>query len=246
MLDVALTHFVSDVHLQPERPDTVRRFRAYLAGPARAAAALYILGDLFEYWIGDDCLQVPGAFEEDLCADLARLRETGTAVRFIAGNRDFLIGSGFAAASRAELLPEECLVSLSGKNALLLHGDTLCTDDGKYQDFRRLVRSPLWQTDFLARPLAERLAEVASLRERSRQAISEKSAAIMDANPEAVAAAFRRTNADCIIHGHTHRQGRHEQEADGRLRQRWVLGDWDLAGNYLVADPAGWRFDAIP
>ncbi len=245
MLNGPLTHLISDLHLQPERPDTVRRFRDYLAGPARDAAALYILGDLFEYWVGDDCLDEPASFERDVCAALRRLADAGTRLFFIAGNRDFLAGPGFAAASGAKLLPEAVIADLAGTKTLLLHGDTLCTDDVKYQAFRRTIRSPGWQQVFLARPLPERLAEIEALRERSRREISEKPAAIMDANAEAVTQAFRHHNVSRMVHGHTHRQGHHVYEVDAKACERWVLGDWGDSGNYLVCAPDGWRFAVV-
>ena len=245
MLNGPLIHLVSDVHLQPDRPQTVRLFRHYLAGPAHQAAALYILGDLFEYWIGDDCLAEPASFESEICADLRRLAEGGCKIHFIAGNRDFLAADRFAAAAGLAILPESWVADLAGSPTLLMHGDTLCTDDVKYQDFRRTIRAPAWRQAFLARPLAERLAEIAALRQRSRAEISEKPAAIMDANADAVAEAFRGHQVTRIVHGHTHRQGHHRTDLDGVCRERWVLGDWSDSGSYLLASRDGWRFVAV-
>ena len=237
-----MIHLVSDLHLQADRPETVRLFRHYLAGPARAASALYILGDLFEYWVGDDCLDDPSSFESGVCADLRRLADGGTALHFIAGNRDFLAGERFAAAAGLGLLPEAVVADLAGGPTLLLHGDTLCTDDLKYQAFRQTVRTPEWRRQFLARALPERLEEIEALRRRSRLAISEKPAKLMDANSGTVADAFRSHGVDRMIHGHTHRQGHHLQEVDGRVRERWVLGDWSGTGTYLLCSDEGWRF----
>jgi len=240
-----LIHLVSDIHLQAEGPETVGLFGRYLSGQARRAKALYILGDLFEYWPGDDCLDDPDSFESRICGRLRQLAEGGTAIFFLAGNRDFLAGGRFAAASGARLLAEPHVADIEGRRALLLHGDTLCTDDLKYQAFRRTIRSDNWRTSFLDRPLADRLAEIAALRERSRQEIGEKPADIMDANGEAVAAAFREHGVDRLVHGHTHRLGHHLHVVDGSERQRWVLGDWGRSGNLLACEGDDWRFKTV-
>ncbi len=238
----ALIHLVSDIHLQADRPETVRLFRGYLAGPARGASALYILGDLFEYWAGDDCLGEPGSFESGICADLRRLAESGTALHFLAGNRDFLAGDRFAAAASLHLLPDAGVADLAGTPTLLLHGDTLCTDDVKYQAFRQTVRAPEWREQFLARSLPARLAEIDALRRRSRTEISKKPADLMDANADTVATAFRAHGVTRMVHGHTHRQGHHAHPLDGLLRERWVLGDWSQTGSYLLCDDSGCQF----
>ncbi|HEX8961524.1 MAG TPA: UDP-2,3-diacylglucosamine diphosphatase [Rhodocyclaceae bacterium] len=235
-----LTLFVSDVHLHPSRPQTARRFGEFLA-EAQGAAALYILGDLFDAWAGDDDL--PDPFNAGVCSALKALVDDGTQVFFLPGNRDFLVREAFAAATGARFLPDESVVDVAGVATLLLHGDTLCTDDRAYADFRAQVRSPQWQRDFLARPLAERKAEIAVLRARSEAGKRVKPAELMDVNPAAVAQAYARHGVARIIHGHTHRMARHA-EAGG---ERWVLPDWDDAhGVALACDAAGCRWFEFP
>ncbi len=234
------TRFISDLHLGAERPHTTRLLLDFLADGARGAAALYILGDLFEYWAGDDDLD--GAPQREVCAALRRLGTAGTRLYFMHGNRDFLIAQDFAAAAGASLLADPCLVDLHGRQALLTHGDILCTDDTDYQKFRRLVRDPAWQRAFLARPLAERRAQIEALRMRSESEKSMKTAAIMDVNAQAVEELLRRHDyPPLLIHGHTHRPGEHALDVDGRRVTRWVLGDWDASGDCLYCDAAGCR-----
>lgn len=237
----AQTLFISDLHLSPAAPAVTRRFAELLAGPARAAAALYILGDLFDYWAGDDDRGDP--FNAHIVAALADLAAAGVAVHFLPGNRDFLVGADFAAAAGLTLLAEPCVRVIGGTPVLLLHGDTLCTDDADYQAFRAQVRAPAWRQAFLARPLAERKAQIAELRARSESEKQVKPAAIMDANAGAVAAALRAHGVATLIHGHTHRQGSHAHDVDGRACRRWVLGDWGADhASVLACGPDGWRF----
>jgi UDP-2,3-diacylglucosamine hydrolase len=239
----APTLFISDLHLSPAVPAVTRRFEEFLAGPARAAAALYILGDLFDYWAGDDDLGDP--FNARSVAALADLAAAGVAIYFMPGNRDFLVGPGFAAAAGLTLLAEPGVRAIAGTPTLLLHGDTLCTDDTDYQAFRAQVRAPAWRAAFLARPLAERKALIADLRARSESEKQIKPAAIMDANPQAVAAALREHGVATLIHGHTHRQGSHDHAVAGRACRRWVLGDWGAdRTSVLVCGPDGWHFVA--
>lgn len=237
------TLFVADLHLSARRPATADLFLRFLAGPARDAAALYILGDLFDYWAGDDDLADP--FSRRICGALAAL---GAPKFFLPGNRDFLAGSGFADAAGLMPIADETVADIAGTPTLLLHGDTLCTDDREYQAFRGKVRSEAWRRDFLARPLAQRKAEVEVLRSRSEREKRIKPMALMDACEAAVLDAFRRHGATCMIHGHTHRQARHEHDVDGRACTRWVLGDWDHGdgGNALACDAAGCRWLAFP
>lgn len=235
-----LSLFASDIHLHPSRPHTARLFGGFLAGPARSAQALYLLGDLFDAWAGDDDLS--DSFNADVCAELKALAAAGTQVFFLAGNRDFLIGGGFAAATGATLLADETVIDIHGVPTLLLHGDTLCTDDRAYQDFRAMVRAETWQRNFLARPLAERKAEVASLRARSEAGKRVKPAALMDVNETAVERAFATHRVHRIIHGHIHCQARHELGS----RERWVLPEWDEAGGALACDASGCRWLAFP
>jgi UDP-2,3-diacylglucosamine hydrolase len=230
---------VSDLHLRAERPDLTRRFATFLADTAASNVdTLFILGDLFEYWIGDDDLS--DAFNADVCALLRGTVDMGTRICFMAGNRDFLIGERFAAAAGIRLLPEAEKVGAGGKAILLLHGDTLCTDDLPYQEFRRMVRSTQWQRDFLARPLAERRIEVESLRRRSTRAKQEKAPALMDANPGAIRAALAEHGCTRLIHGHTHRPGHERIQLATGSAERWVLSDWDTGrGDALEIGPAG-------
>ncbi|OHC60330.1 MAG: UDP-2,3-diacylglucosamine diphosphatase [Rhodocyclales bacterium RIFCSPLOWO2_02_FULL_63_24] len=242
MLTIAGTaRLVSDLHLRAERPDLTRRFAAFLADTASAKVeALFILGDLFEYWIGDDDLADP--FNAQVCALLRNLADRGTKIFFIAGNRDFLIGETFAAAAGMRLLDEIERVGAGGAATLLMHGDTICTDDLPYQQFRRMVRAKEWQSGFLARPLTERRAEVESLRRRSAEAMLGKTAAIMDANPEAIRRALETHGCNRLIHGHTHRPGCEQLDMASGSAERWVLSDWDTGrGDALEIDAAGVR-----
>ena len=242
MLTIAGTaRFVSDLHLREERPDLTQRFAVFLADTAAAnVEVLFILGDLFEYWIGDDDLDAP--FNEEVCNLLRSTTDMGPRVCFISGNRDFLIGGRFAAAAGMTLLPETAVVRAGGTETLLMHGDTVCTDDLPYQEFRRMVRSPQWQKAFLARPLPERRAEVEKLRKRSAEAMLGKTAAIMDANPDAIRSALTAHGCSRLIHGHTHRPSHEQIMLDSGSAERWVLSDWDTArGDALEIDAAGVR-----
>ncbi|MEO1766118.1 UDP-2,3-diacylglucosamine diphosphatase [Thiobacter aerophilum] len=230
------TLFISDLHLSPERPAITALFERFLTHASNGAEALYILGDLFEYWAGDDDLTDP--FNARIVAALAR---TAGRVRLYVmhGNRDFLLGAAFCHASGAQLLPDPSVVTLHGTPTLLMHGDTLCTDDTDYQRFRAQVRNTRWQTDFLAQPLAVRKAQIAALRAKSETEKAGKPAAIMDVNPQAVAAALHRHATPRLIHGHTHRPGHHTHQVDDMLCERWVLPDWYEQGGYLRCDPSG-------
>lgn len=242
MLAVAGTaRLISDLHLRIERPDLTHRFAVFLADSAACNVdAIFILGDLFEYWIGDDDLADP--FNADISGLLRGTADMGPRLYFIAGNRDFLLGERFAAAARMTLLYESTKVSLGGTATLLLHGDTLCTDDRPYQDFRRMVRDPAWQAEFLERPLPVRRDEVAALRLRSQEAIREKNAGIMDVNAEAVREALTVSGCARMIHGHTHRPGDHDVKLGDREAKRWVLSDWDTRrGDAIEIDADGVR-----
>ncbi len=240
MLTIAgAARLVSDLYLRRERPDLTRRFATFLADTAASNVdTLFILGDLFEYWIGDDDLT--DSFNAEVCALLRGTVDRGTRICFMAGNRDFLIGERFATVAGVRLLPETAKVGAGETAILLLHGDTLCTDDLPYQEFRRMVRSAQWQRDFLARPLAERRIEVESLRRRSTQAKQEKPPALMDANPGAIRAALADHDCTRLIHGHTHRPGHERIQLATASAQRWVLSDWDIGrGDALEISPAG-------
>ena len=233
---MASSLFVSDLHLSEDRPAANERFIAFAEETAAGADALYVLGDLFEYWIGDDDLTEP--FNAVMAGFFARLVRGGVAVFVMHGNRDFLMGQRFCQETGAQLLADPTVVEMGGVKTLLMHGDTLCTDDADYQQWRRIARSDRWQRDFLSKPLRERRRAVGGLREKSRQVIQAKPAEIMDVNDEAVRAALRRHAATRLIHGHTHRPGSHRLEVDGLRRERWVLPDWYGAGGYLEVSGA--------
>ncbi len=217
--------FVSDLHLQPSMPRTAQAFLDFLAGPARRAQQLYLLGDLFEAWAGDDDIDTP--FHRRIVEALRAVAEAGVALFWIAGNRDFLVGPQFAAAAGLTLLPDPHPVAIGDRQLVLSHGDLLCTDDRRYMAFRAEVRQPQWQRQFLALPLARRKEIVAELRDGSRAEQRMKSADIMDANEAAVAKMFDASGATVMIHGHTHRPARHEYPHAGGRRLRYVLPDWD-------------------
>jgi UDP-2,3-diacylglucosamine hydrolase len=233
------TLFLSDLHLSSDRPALLAAFGAFCTGPARSAAGVYILGDLFDAWIGDDQLGDPVA--ADVAAALATLTRTGVPVGLIAGNRDFLLGERFASTSGITLLPEQVVVDLAGTQTLLLHGDELCTDDAAYQRFRRLARDAQWQRRFASLPYGWRRAVARWLRERSRIATATKAERLMDVAQGAVEAMFRTANVTRMIHGHTHRPARHHLVVDRRACERWVLADWYEHGSYLEFDAHGGR-----
>jgi UDP-2,3-diacylglucosamine hydrolase len=228
---VASSLFVSDLHLSEERPEANERFIGFVEDTASKAAALYVLGDLFEYWIGDDDLGEP--FNAVMAGFFARLVRAGVPVFLMHGNRDFLMGERFCRATGAQLLADPAVVDVGGVQTLLMHGDTLCTDDLDYQGWRRTARSAEWQHEFLSQPLETRRRTVGALRDKSREVIQAKPAEIMDVNDEAVRDAFRRHRVTRLVHGHTHRAGHHELEVDGRRCERWVLPDWYGRGGYL-------------
>jgi UDP-2,3-diacylglucosamine hydrolase len=223
--------FISDLHLTEERPEANERFIDLLEGKARGADALYILGDFFESWIGDDDLEAPfNAVIAGLLGDLAR---RGVPVHLMHGNRDFLVGERFCAATGTKLLADPSVHEIGGVRTLLMHGDTLCTDDLDYQNWRRIARSETWQREFLAKPLAERRRAIIDMREKSKEVVQAKPADIMDVNDAAVASALRAHAVTRLVHGHTHRPGRHALTIDGRPAERWVLPDWYGRGGYL-------------
>ncbi|MFA6311998.1 MAG: UDP-2,3-diacylglucosamine diphosphatase [Sterolibacterium sp.] len=236
--------FISDLHLCPTRPAIVELFEDFLDRQARQADALYILGDLFEYWAGDDSLG--DAFNAKICAALKQLADHGTRLWFIPGNRDFLANSGFALASGAGMLADPTLTDIAGSATLLMHGDTLCSDDAAYQNYRRTVRSAAWRSRFLAQPLAERKAQIEALRRQSEDEKQIKSAAIMDVNAATVAMVLRDHGYPRLIHGHTHRPAHHSHAVDGRGCERWVLADWYDGGSYLACDATGCRAVTLP
>jgi len=236
-MSVPETLFISDLHLSAEAPETAERFRRFCAERAKGAAALYILGDLFDAWIGDDSDDPPAS---EVRGALKALTDAGTPVFIQHGNRDFLIGERFCAQTGARLLPDEAVVDCGGSPTLLMHGDTLCIDDLDYQQARKFLRDPAFMRDFLAKPLEERAAIAADYRRKSGEATSLLAADIMDVNPGAVIDAMERNRVTRLIHGHTHRQGVHRFEHKGRYLERIVLGEWHPErGMYLSVTPEG-------
>jgi UDP-2,3-diacylglucosamine hydrolase len=235
--------FVSDLHLCPSRPGINQTFFDFLRGPAVRAEALYILGDLFEYWAGDDD---DDPFNASVLAALHRLANAGARLYVMHGNRDFLIGTRFAAASGAALLDDPTLLDLYGTRTLLMHGDTLCTDDVRYLEFRAQVRSPQWQYQFLAQTLAQRKAIIAGLRSENAAEKKLKTEVIMDATPAGIDAALREHGYPRLIHGHTHRPASHRHVVDGHVCERWVLADWYTRGSYLNCDSSGCTVVELP
>jgi UDP-2,3-diacylglucosamine hydrolase len=234
---------ISDLHLQTGRPELTRAFLAFIASRASQASALYILGDLFNVWIGDDddaplCSEVSAA--------LKQLANSGTAVYLLHGNRDFLLGAAYAAACGATLVDEPYLLSHLGQNYLLMHGDVLCTRDEDYQNFRAMVRDARWQQQFLARSLAERRAFAEQARSQSKSMSSNKSSDIMDVTQSAVEQVLVEHATPIMIHGHTHRPALHQFTLNDQLYERLVIGDWDQYGWFVELDASGakqYRFD---
>lgn len=229
------TLFISDLHLSADRPETVELFLGFLAARARSAQRLYILGDLFDAWIGDDDDTAPGP---QVRAGLRALTAAGTACYLMHGNRDFLIGRAFARDTGCTLLRDPSPLDLDGTPTLIMHGDLLCTDDIAYQRFRRRMRNPLIQMLFLWKPLARRRALAADYRQKSGAATALKAEGIMDVNPRTVLAYLRRYGARTLIHGHTHRPADHPLTLDGREATRRVLAEWhpDQAEVLVYAD----------
>lgn len=234
--------FVSDLHLQPSLPRTTQAFLDFLQQHAQQTRQLYLLGDLFEAWAGDDDIATP--FNRRIVDAIRVVSDAGIAVFWIAGNRDFLVGAEFAAAAGLTLLPDPFVATIGGRPIALSHGDSLCTDDVAYIAFRAQVRQPAWQQAFLALPLARRQAIIAELREGSRAEQRVKAAEIMDANAAAVADLFAASGTDVMIHGHTHRPARHDYSGAAGLQRRYVLPDWDCdttpaRGGWIALDAGG-------
>ncbi len=231
------TLFISDLHLSEDHPRSTQAFLRFVQRLAPEAEALYILGDMFEAWAGDDDLEDP--FHQRITGALLKLSQGGTRVCIMHGNRDLLMSHQLERACGAVLLRDPTLVDLYGKPTLLTHGDLLCTDDTEYQIYRKQVHDPAWQQQFLAQPLAARKAFIAQLRARSTDEKRTKSSSIMDVNASAVANLLRDHLYPNLIHGHTHRMGHHVLHLDNHTCERWVLGDWDEHGNALRYDAQG-------
>lgn len=237
-----MIHFISDLHLSPESPGITRIFLDYLGGAARSAEQLFILGDLFEVWPGDDTLDDAGDGFSRLIADsLLALSRSGVELRLMHGNRDFLLGKAFAAHSGIQLLPDPYVLTRPEWQFVLSHGDLLCTDDREYQTFRTQVRSAAWQAAFLGKSLTERKAIANALRQQSERLKGEKLQHAlsyqMDLNPAATDDFLRDHGYATFIHGHTHHPATHDHLVDGIHVERWVLADWhDERGEYLCWD----------
>jgi len=231
--------FISDLHLTPERPGMIEAFRAFTARQARAADALYILGDLFEYWVGDDGVEELG--HAPVLDALQSLSASGTALYIMRGNRDFLLGDAFTDAVGASLLEEPTRIRVGDEDVLLMHGDSLCTDDVDHQAFRSMVNDPAWQRDFLSRPLAERRQIADDARRLSGDAKAAKSMEIMDVNAGTVSRTMREHGVRVLIHGHTHRPAIHTSAAGEPPTLRIVLGDWYEHASVLTVNGSGFR-----
>lgn len=227
------TLLISDLHLHPGAPAITEGFLGWLDTRARGCDDLYILGDFFEAWIGDDLLDLvdrdpsgQAALAARVAAALKRLSEAGTAIHLMHGNRDFLLGERFAEAAGARLLPDPSVVTLGDRPVLLMHGDSLCTRDEAYMAFRAQARDPQWQAQVLGMPITERIDLARRLREQSGEANSNKAEDIMDVTPEEVVRALQDHGVTTLIHGHTHRPAVHDLEVGGAPARRLVLGDW--------------------
>ncbi|HGY4719112.1 TPA: UDP-2,3-diacylglucosamine diphosphatase [Citrobacter amalonaticus] len=237
------TLFIADLHLCTEEPAITAGFLRFLAREARQADALYILGDLFEAWIGDDD---PNPLHREIAAAIKAVVDSGVPCFFIHGNRDFLIGKRFACESGMTLLPQEKVLNLYGRRVLILHGDTLCTDDAGYQAFRAKVHQRWLQTLFLALPLCIRKRVAARMRADSKAANRSKSLEIMDVNPHAVIAEMEKHHVQWLIHGHTHRPDVHPLTANGEPAFRVVLGAWHTEGSMVKVTPDDVELIAFP
>jgi UDP-2,3-diacylglucosamine hydrolase len=235
--------FVSDLHLDASAPAAIEQFVSFLHTHAARAEALYILGDLFEAWVGDDD---PGADKKVVCAALRELTASGVACFVIHGNRDFLLGRGFCDNTGSQLLPDPVVAEFDGERVLLTHGDALCVDDHSYQELRSIVRTAPWQRRFLALPLADRELLANQARAGSRQHTSRTIPTIMDVNPQSVATAYQVAGVRRIIHGHTHRPGIHDTLVEGVRAQRIVLGAWYEQGSYLEYENEHYELKELP
>lgn len=231
------TLFISDLHLCASRPAITAAFLQFLKNTAAKVHALYILGDLFEYWAGDD--DIDADFHQQIITAFSRTAAAGVNIYLMHGNRDFLIGETFCQEAGITLLPDPTMIDLHGQKALLSHGDDLCTDDVAYQQFRSQVRDKKWQAEFLSQPLASRKKHIEAIRARSEQEKTQKSMEIMDVNAEAVNSLLQKHQPDLLIHGHTHRPDCHTVNLGDRKIKRWVLGDWYEQGSYLACDRNG-------
>ncbi|MCW8900488.1 MAG: UDP-2,3-diacylglucosamine diphosphatase [Gammaproteobacteria bacterium] len=236
------TLFISDLHLSGEREKITELFIDFLVQRASKADALYILGDLFEVWPGDDMIQPD---YKDCIAAMKQLADSGVPLFVMQGNRDFLMAEQFAEVSGATLIEDPTIIDLYGTPTLLMHGDTLCSDDIEYQKFRTMVRDPCWKADFLSKPSEERLAMTTKYRKISKEETAKKTMDIMDVNQHAVEEAMLKENIQQLIHGHTHRPAIHNFTANNKKMKRIVLGDWFEQGSVLACDKAGCHLESV-
>ncbi|MCK8517334.1 UDP-2,3-diacylglucosamine diphosphatase [Methylonatrum kenyense] len=239
------TLFLSDMHLDPSRPQITQLFIRYLLEQGRLAREVYLLGDIFEAWIGDDA--VPA--DHPVLAAIRQLSDSGVPVFVMRGNRDFLLGADFAEATGTTLLDDPTVIELDGEKVLLMHGDLLCTDDVEYQQFRAMVNDPQWQAGFLAKSIDERLAMAKQARDQSASRNSQLAAGreqIMDVNPQAVVETMRKHGVHRLIHGHTHRPDIHHFRIDGKPAIRIVLGDWFDQGSVLEVMDGRYDLQTLP
>ncbi|SOC14102.1 UDP-2,3-diacylglucosamine hydrolase [Alloalcanivorax xenomutans] len=238
---MSYTLFISDLHLDPARPEHLAALERLLEEHAGKTDALYVLGDLFEAWIGDDD---DAPFNRQAIDAFRRFSDAGSTLYFMHGNRDFLLGEQFAAQCGGQLLDEGTVVDLYGTRALLMHGDSLCTLDTAYQQFRALARNPQWQQAMLAKPLEERRAIAQGMRMQSQGNNANKAENIMDVTPEEVVRVMNEAGVKHLIHGHTHRPAVHEVPLSGGTGTRWVLGDWGDLSWWIIADDQGLRLES--
>jgi UDP-2,3-diacylglucosamine hydrolase len=235
--------FISDLHLEAERPDISKQFLHFLETEASEAEELYILGDLFEAWVGDDD---PNTHYFTIKRALRKIVDSGIPIYFMHGNRDFMIGREFANETGVQILKDPCKVVMYGEQVLLSHGDVLCTDDVQYQQIRKMTRDPDWQAKIRARPLKDRLRMAEDARRQSLEATINKSMEIMDVNQDAVKNAIKQFNVGVLLHGHTHRPAVHEIDIDGRKAKRIVLGDWYTQGSVVRWGRRGPKLEEMP
>ena len=221
--------FISDLHLHADAPETAKSFFAFLDRHAAQTQKLFILGDLFEYWVGDDEMVLP--FNHSVVEAIRKVSDAGTQVLWMAGNRDFLIEERFAKAAGLTILPDPSIVSIASRNIVLTHGDAQCIDDIDYMRFRKMVRTAEWREAFLAKSLQDRLVAVKVMRDQSRTAQQDKRAQIMDVNIDEILALFASSGTEMMIHGHTHRPAHHLSQIQGVKIERLVLPDWDFDGS---------------
>ncbi len=235
-----ISHFISDLHLCENKPELFQLFEFYMQNIAIKSSQLYVLGDLFEVWLGDDCLDEsnsPSKLYLDVIALFKKYSDETGKLYFVHGNRDFLLSKGFEIHTGGKIINEPTLITLASKSIAVLHGDSLCTDDIAYQEFRNMVRNPDWQKAFLSQPLQKRIEIATALRDKSKNAQTEKTNQIMDVNQQTVNDFFSKYKVDWLIHGHTHRQATHQLKVDNKNLKRIVLSDWgSLFGDQQEAE----------